>query len=327
MILPHVARDAPELAAFDATTRRVFTVVYDMVDGYASEPPVWQVTRYLVAAGSLLFGAESRLALEPGWRAVASLAHISLPSTGLPSPGPGEIHPGEATLVWHGYADVAQMKLSLGDFIVHMEKAGLGRPSTYARHAQNLLKTGLIEGSNDVRLSRRGHKLLAGIRASSAARFNAAFCRKFLNDLDAIESGALSTAKALAGWLSVEHANHATDWLDTLQIEGDLAALTYEAREGADRSTIFWPAGALPAELDPEQMLAQDSPERQIRRELNEDAADCSMDWLQMSVAERRDKRIDLCAEREGIAAGEWQKKYQFDLLQRWLVGWVIDEV
>lgn len=327
MILPHVGRDAPELAAFDVTTRQAFTVLYDMVDGYASEPPTWQVTRYLVSIGSLLFGAESREMLEPGWRAVSSLANVSLPLTGLPARAPGGIHPGDATLAWHGYADVTAAKLSLGDFIVHMEKVGLGRPSTYAKHAQNLLKTGLIEGPNDVRLSSRGKKLLTGIRETSAGRFNAEFCRNFLNDLDAIESGALSASKALVGWLSAEYAKYATDWLDTMKIEGDLATVTYEARERADRSTILWPAGALPADIDPEQTLAQDSPERQMRRELNEEAASRSTDWLQMSAAERRDRRIDICAEHECTTANEWRKKYQFDLLQRWLVGWTIDEV
>lgn len=326
MILPHVGRDAPELAAFDATTRRAFTVLYDMVDGYASEPPVWQVTRYLVSIGSLLFGAESRVMLEPGWRAVSSLTRLSLPSTGLPAPEPGEIHPGDATLAWYGYADVAPAKLSLGDFIVHMENVGLGRPSTYAKHAQNLLKTGLIEGPNDVRLSKRGKKLLTGIRASSAARFNAEFSRNFLNDLDAIEAGALSVPKALVGWLSAEHATQAITWLDAMKIEGDLATVAYEAREEADRSTILWPAGVIAAEIDPERTLAQDSPERQARRELNEEAASRSTDWLQMSAAERRDKRIEICADHEFITVDEWRNKYRFDLLRRWFVGWLVDE-
>lgn len=214
--------------------------------------------------------------------------------------------------------------MSLGDFIAHMEKEGLGRPSTYAAHAQSLMDYGLIASLADVNLTPKGRTMLQALRQNGASRYNAEFTKEFLRQLADIESGKRAPADSLSEWLSPANASIASHWLDGCQIQGDAAAIFYEARDETDRTYVFWPAGSFPKELDPELVLPPDSPHRTHRAQLNRQAAESVGDqWQGCSEQERVERRIAVTAQHDQMSTEHWKDVYRFDLLRRWLVGWL----
>lgn len=236
MILPHVAKNSPKVAALSPTARRVYPLLYDMVDAYASDQPVWAVTRYLVRIHGVLYGAEQCELVQPGWRAIAS--HADLPLTPSYLSAVSKPISGEMTIQALLRKPVRMPPMSVGDLILHMGKTQLGRPATYASHAQKLLQNGWIVSQKNIQLTDTGQALLQRIRESKARRFNADFSRAMLADLDAIEDGKLSTQEGFARWLMPEVAQIAEQWLQNQSIRGELASLAYQARDNLDRSVV-----------------------------------------------------------------------------------------
>lgn len=213
--------------------------------------------------------------------------------------------------------------MGLGDFVAHMEREGLGRPSTYATHAQTLLDRELIVSLSDITLTTKGRTILQSLRQSDASCFDAGFTKQFLRQLDDIESGKRVAADCLSEWLNPMNASIATEWLDGCDIQGDVAALFYETRDELGHSTVFWPVGEIPKELDPELVLPADSPLRVHRAQLNHQAAEnAGEEWQRYSNHERIARRIELAAQFEKISVELWRSKHQFDLLSRWITGW-----
>lgn len=320
MILPHVGKDSPKVAALSPTARQVYPLLYDMVDAYASDQPVWAVTRYLVRIHGVLYGAERSELVHPGWRAIAS--HADLPLTPSYLSAVSKPISGDMTIQALLRKPVRMPSMSVGDLIHHMEKTQLGRPATYASHAQKLLQNGWIVSQKNIQLTDTGQALLQRIRESKARRFNADFSRAMLADLDAIEDGKLSTGEGFARWLMPKVAQTAEQWLQTQSIHGDLASLAYQARDELDRTVVEWPAGAVPKSIDPEQLLPPICPEREYRQQLNQRAADMADDWLMLTPAERIERRIQVDAETKNMTESQWKAHYTFDLLHRWYVGW-----
>ncbi len=324
MILPHEARDSPNLSQLSNNARKVYSVLYDMVDGYASPPPVWKVTRYIVNIDGAVFGNEEATLIQPGWRSVTLLRNIPQNKTYLPPAE--EIPESSAQIVSYTSSAVSPAKMTIGDFILHMEKHGLGRPSTYANHAQKLINEGLIVSANNVTLSDKGRSMLNALRNTAAARFNADFTRSFLADLDSIDNGKLSIQECFSRWLSPSHASQAANWLQRQHIEGDYATVFYEARDDSERLSVPWTAGTLPREIDPEMNLPADSTYREYRKWLNNEAASRTKNWIALTQEERISMRIVVDAEKLDLTEKAWRDKYAFDLLRRWLVGWSVSQ-
>lgn len=321
MILPHAAKDSPAVALLSPNARKVFDLLYDMVDGYASARPVWAIKRWVIKVGDSLHGSEQVQLVSPGWREVGRFEADPAPDFGIPRV---DVPVPSVTFVKAtGTKAVVPPTLHLGDFIRHMEIEGLGRPSTYAPHAQKLLDTGWIVGMQNVTLSASGRATLDRIRASDAAVFDAQFCRRFLWQLDEVAAGRRTPRECLREWLEEPDATMTIEWIERLHIEGDSAQTAYEARENIDRVTVYWPAGMLPPDLDPEVSLPSDSLYRDQRTAINNAAAALVGEkWLDMSHEERAGARIRVVAGREAVSVEEWMETHRYDVLKRWLVGW-----
>lgn len=322
MILPHEPKDSKRIDGLSPLTRKVYSLLYDMVDGYASAKPVWSVTRYVVRINGTLYGTESITLSNAGWRAIPSLSNIPLEHPPI-SPNLFSLIDGEARIVSLKRQPKERSSKTVAQLILHMDKTGLGRPATYAKHAQSLLDNGLITSLNQATLTNKGHEMLSAIRASTARRFTADFTRSMLKDLDAIESGLLSTEEGFANWLKPEVATMAEQWLLTQSIEGDLATISYEARDQSNRESIYWPAGIVPKVLDPELTLPVECEERAYRRSLNREAAHSAPDWLSLSAQERVERRISVESHKNGMTIDQWKVTFNYDILRRWTVGWL----
>lgn len=322
MILPHEPKDSKRIDGLSPLTRKVYSLLYDMVDGYASAKPVWSVTRYVVRINGTLYGTESVTLSNAGWRAIPSLSNIPLEH---PPISPNLFSPidGDARILSLQRQPKDRSLKTVALLVLHMDKTGLGRPATYAKHAQSLLDNGLITSLNQATLTNKGQEMLSAIRASTARRFTANFTRSMLKDLDAIETGELSTEEGFANWLKPDVAGLAEQWLQMQSIEGDLAAISYEARDQSNRESIYWPAGIMPKVLDPELTLPVECEERKYRSLLNREAAHSAPDWLSLSAQERVERRIFVESQRKGITVEQWKVTYNYDLLRRWTVGWL----
>jgi len=328
MILPHVGKDAPELSALSVDARKVFDLLYDLVDGYASDAPTWSVERWTIALDQHLYGCERISAMQSGWRAIASLRPLPPPDAGLPRVEQELADGAEVEVVAHS-VDIAHDKpMTLGEFIVHMEQSGLGRPSTYAAHAQALLDKGWIADASEVELTGKARDLHARLVSSEGTRYDADFTRAFLLQLDAIENGSMTPAQCLNAALDgdVDVDASILEWIDQLEISGDAAQVVYEAREQLDRTTVAWQVGRVPAHMDPELALSPEAPERALRAEINQAAAaGTGQAWQACPMAERVNRRIEILAARQGLGADAWRTENRFNVLSRWLVGWVLE--
>jgi hypothetical protein len=323
MILPHEPKNSNKVDALSPIARKVYPLLYDMVDGFASDKPVWAVTRYIVRIQDIVYGTEHVTLVEPGWRAIPSLNIIPLARSPLWNVNLFSASDRKARIYSIERLVVEPPTMTVAELILQMEKTGLGRPATYASHTQKLLNRGLIKSLTEATLTIQGEKLLKAIRDSSARRFNADFTRSMLSDLDDIENGKLSTEDGFAHWLSPEVARMAEQWLQTQTIEGDVATVAYEAREQQDRRSIYWPAGAVPRSIDPEFTLPPACFEREQRAQINMEASKLAPDWLTLSHHERVDLRIAYLATQNDLSVEQWKANYVFDILSRWKVGWL----
>ena len=322
MIVPFATPDEPAAAKLSQNGQEVFNLLYDMVSAYTLGRPQWNVERWVVTLEGNVYAAERWQLIHEGWRSIPSHhdfprhSLFQLPSeAALPLPSAEVIAESIERLPLHP-------QTNLGDFIGIMASEGLGRPSTFAAHAQKLLDRKWVDGIDNANLTDKGRETLHKIRESEAACYNMGFCKAFLSSLDAIEEGQKSPRDCLNEWFGPQ-AEPLSSWIESQQIEGDLAGAAYEARDGADRATVFWPAGWLPAGIDPERTVPPDSEWRLKRASINQSAAQSTNgQWLNLTAKQRSSARIKILAGEEGISVKEWEDKYCFDLLARWLVGW-----
>lgn len=115
--------------------------------------------------------------------------------------------------------------------------------------------------------------------------------------------------------------------IDELEIPGESAQFGYARRDKDVDHVLQWDGRGLPPEVDPGIQLAISDPLRAERLDIHRSAmSKLGDDWGVCTEIERVRARVAIKSEREPESANAtvngWLRRNQFDLLQRWLVGW-----
>lgn len=322
MIVPLAGREAASSLP-TVRAQQVFLLLHDAVEAFANPPPVWEVQRYTVSFQNKLYALEKSTLLSHGWRQGSyQEAPLSYARSWLPASFP--IQPGRAVAIRTSFQPLPRQPVNMTVLLTAMVQRRIGRPSTYASHVGKLFGAmAYVTSVDDMCLSAAGEARLSALRQSEMRHIDAAFCGTFEDKLDAIERGT-ETPSGLLQWALGEQGIPLGKWIENLDIGGTPAAMVYEARDHQARTTIEWDAQGIPPNWNPELLLAKDTPERQRRVEINTQTAERVGDqWLSLDALQRAELRIETIAHAMDISIAQWKERHRFDLLARWIVGWI----
>ena len=218
--------------------------------------------------------------------------------------------------------------LGVADLIRVMRDEHVGRPSTYASHVEAMFKCVdlgwlFLDDAGRFRVAEAGRTLLEVLADPSLPRLDKSYTAELEADLDAIERGEASPAQVLArhlGRLPGVDVDVPSDALESMSEGAEPAGPTGDPIHPRPTANTV----SLPAEIDPEVVLAPTHPLRVVRRAFDRTITN-AFGRAHPNRAEARRRRA--C---RALALGEVNgdlppegllERLQLDLGWRWVVG------
>jgi len=202
---PSVTPESPSIAALDDQMAKLYTMVWVRGLGAVCKPAIDLHRVVLLDAGKhdgkpLTFRSVSTKELEPGWRALSRLYRQSEAadivdaatdedddSQGIPQPLNGPVLVASATLKT-GQTQPPKA-FTIPTLIDRLEKAGVGRPSTYRAIMANLLARKYLDERGKTVVSTDVGQALIGLLRNRHKFADVDFTRDIEKQLDAIADG------------------------------------------------------------------------------------------------------------------------------------------
>jgi hypothetical protein len=295
-------------------------------------PPVFEVVSLSARHGEHTAQARGKRQVEPGWTEVYPEEDMTL-CRELPE-DPSLLEALASGPLAIERADVIETRiggagpLGVADLIRVMKDEKVGRPSTYASHVEAMFECVDIgwlsfDEAGRFRMTEAGRVLLDVLADPALPQLGKSYTAELEADLDAIEQGEKSPAQVLRrhlGRLPGVETNIPANALETIS-ESD------EPDENVDERFQPGPpinAAALPAELDPETVLAPSHPLRALRSAFDAVIRD-TFGHAHPNRAEA--SRRKACRARAlgwvmgNLDAERLVERLQLDLGWRWVVG------
>jgi len=305
--------------------------VYDIVRRRAlaamAPRPILEECRRVLMVQDILIALGWRKILEKGWHAV--LPEQPLPEPAIPDSATemGQLLDDldidlDVVQIIDVTIDKPECKLTMSDTVELMRQQEIGRPSTYARAIDNLVKKGWLEVSEDgVKISPHGLDALQQLLRIEPL-LDASFTQKLEEQLDKIDSGILAPSEAMKSLSSIisEADIKNLHWLDTVgePFAGEPAYVAYARR---DREPVHAPP-VFTVTDDPERMLPPDDPVRLARDRFHAAMlAAHGINWWRLSSEERASYMVEAVLEVVNAEPALWEKRIRYDALLRWCLG------
>ncbi|MDD9942477.1 MAG: DNA topoisomerase [Myxococcales bacterium] len=165
----------------------------------ASPPPVFEAVAYAIEVAGYRLEARGHRVVEPGW-----LPHAPMEQQRLARELPGDpdvlarlgqaVIPGCRPVVRKAMPSEDLQRFDPATLIAAMRRAGIGRPSTYARHVQKVFDSvnrGLLRKDADgrFRMAHAGFVMLEALADPALPSLDVAYSAELERDLEAIEQG------------------------------------------------------------------------------------------------------------------------------------------
>ncbi|MBK8012123.1 MAG: hypothetical protein IPK13_12305 [Deltaproteobacteria bacterium] len=302
--------------------------------GQASKmrPPIFEVVSIVANCENQTAQARGRRQVEPGWTELYPEEEATL-NRELPDDPTLLEALSSGPLAIEG-ADVIETRnegagpLGVADLIRVMKNEHIGRPSTYASHVEAMFECMdlgwlSLDGAGRFRVTEAGRVLLDVLADPELPLFDKAYTAELEADLDAIERGEKTPAHVLRrhlGRLPGVEANIPQDALETISETDEPAWHEGEmVHRAAPISTVY-----LPAEIDPENVLAPTHPLRLLRTTFNT--------LIRDALGPAQPNRAEACRRKACRAAAlgrvmgsvdreKLVERLQLDLGWRWVVG------
>jgi hypothetical protein len=296
------------------------------------KPPVFDAVALSASAGGHSLKAMGMSPVELGWLEVeqGELAKLrdELPEDpdALRRMGDGDGVVVEAVDVVETLA-AAQPGLGPSDAIRLMRKLGIGRPSTYSRHVDNLFdaaEKGLLQvtETGSFRITAAGRQLLECLDERDLPPLDAEYCAEFERDLKAQEAGQLS-----AGHVLRTHLSRLPGVVVDIPDSGAAAvgrAATQLSPTAAVATSPMPASSALPVQIDPEVVLPRRHPLRALRAAFDRALADAYGAAQPNGQETSRRRAVRAAALGEVMGEADHDRvldRVQLDLGWRWVAG------
>ena len=309
---------------------QVWDLLKRMGQASGMRPPIFEVHSVLADAGGYTLQSRGRKTVESGWLpcfpAEEELLAKQLPESTevlgqiVEAGGDAQIS-GVTVLALPPSA--GEEALTPAELIRQMKERRIGRPSTYARHVENVsssVEQGLvrIDEFDGFRITETGLALLRCLDLDELPSLDVEYSARFEGHLEAIEKGKVGAIEVLRLHLGalpgvevrIPHGGEMTLRNDP----GDAAAQTWTGQGFSEAS--------LPAAIDPESVLPQEHPYRAIRKRF-EDSIRQQYGRGELSRSMSRQQRACRVAALARML-GDWSlsqtiERIRLDLALRWL--------
>ena len=310
---------------------QVWDLLKRMGQASGMRPPIFEVHSVLADAGGYTLQSRGRKTVESGW-----LPHFPAEEELLAKQLPESTEVLEQIAEAGGDAQISgvtvlalppsagEETLTPAELIRQMKERRIGRPSTYARHVENVSSSvgrGLvrIDEYDGFRITEPGLALLRCLDLDELPSLDVEYSARFEKHLEAIEKGKVGAIEVLRLHLGA---------LPGVEVQIPHGGEMTLRNDAGDAATPAWTGQgfsepSLPAAIDPESVLPRDHPYRAIRKGFEASLRErLGRGGLSRSMA-RRERACRVAALARML--GDWSlsqtiERIRLDLALRWLV-------